>query len=326
MAILKGHLLMFARRTVVLFAFASISAHPVPAVAALGGMGHGGGGHAMGGMMHPMPGGLPPGAFGGMNPIVGPAGRRGGGVVGNGAIGINGLGAVGGGGFYGWGGYAGYGGYGFGGGFGGGFGFAPQIPGPFFAPQFLPWAVDRGMLGGPLPGVGAADVPRPVVRRVHPTSSTKSTQLQTIGDRLFRAGNFKRATERYQQAAAADPDAATPKVRLAQTALVRGQVGEAARLLRDAVYADAGFLTNPVNIRTIYGEPAEFNRQVAKLESKVQADPADRDAWFVLGAELYLSGQVRRAGDVFTRLSNQKMDYPLSEFLDATDPQVPARR
>jgi cytochrome c-type biogenesis protein CcmH/NrfG len=150
---------------------------------------------------------------------------------------------------------------------------------------------------------------------------TRAAQLMTLGDRLFRAGNLKKAEERYQQALRVLPDQATPYLRLAQVALARGTYSVAANRLREAETAQPGWLVNATDVQAIYGEPAEFARQIARLESYVQAHPDDREAWLVLGAEWFLSGRTARAADVFQRLNdpNRKPDVALAAFLDASN-------
>lgn len=177
------------------------------------------------------------------------------------------------------------------------------------------------------PAAGAAPMPAPVARparvvpvRARRSDPAKAEQLVTIGDRLFRAGNVKKASERFEQAARAAPDAASPRVRLAQVALVRNQFSEAAQQLRDAVAADPTWLTRAPNIESLYAEPADFQRQISKLESRVLTEPGDRDAWLVLGAQLFLSGQTRRSSDVFLRLTDRKPDPALAAFLEASTP------
>jgi len=141
-----------------------------------------------------------------------------------------------------------------------------------------------------------------------------------IGDRLFRAGNTRRAAERYEQAARADANSAAPLVRLAQTALLHGRYTEAANRFREALTADPGWLAKATDIESIYGEPGDFANQIAKLESHLQANPGDRDAWLVLGAQWFLSGRTRKAADIFLRLSDRRPDPTLGAFLDATTP------
>lgn len=176
--------------------------------------------------------------------------------------------------------------------------------------------VDPGALGGPMPAA-APQVAAPVPAKPRRVDPGKGAQFVTIGDRLFRAKNFQKAGERYEQAVRANPSAAPPRVRLSQVALVRGRFADAAAFLREAVAAEPGWLAKAPDIQSIYAEPSDFARQIARLESRVLVEPGDRDAWLVLGAELYFSGQTRRASDVFLRLTDRKPDATLAAFLDA---------
>ena len=208
---------------------------------------------------------------------------------------------------------------------------------PFgYFPPFLmmapPMPQGGGLLAGPMPPPGLlANQPFPPVVEAKPRrpDPPRAAQLVTLGDRNFRAGNVHRAAERYTQAISADSTAAAPRVRMAQIALNRGHFAEAAAHYRDATVAEPGWLIHAPDIQAIYaerqlGEPADFARQIAKLETHLQGDPHDRDAWFVLGAQWYLSGQTRRAADVFLRLTDRKPDTALAAFLDASTPRRPA--
>jgi hypothetical protein len=141
-----------------------------------------------------------------------------------------------------------------------------------------------------------------------------------FGDRLFRAGNIKKAEERYLQAARLDTASATPLVRLAEIALVREQYAEAARRIRAAEQAQPGWILTAPDIQALYGEPSDFARYLGRLESHLQVHPDDRDAWLVLGAQCYLSGRTGRAADIFQRLNDPKRqpDMALAAFLLAT--------
>ena len=151
--------------------------------------------------------------------------------------------------------------------------------------------------------------------------SEKGVQLITLGDRLFRAGNLRRASERFVQARNLDLHSATPMVRLAQLAIVRGQYAEAANLFREAQATDPGWLANAPDIQAIYGEPADFAAPLARLETHLQVNPNDRDGWLVLGAQWYLSGRTRRAADIFLRLTDRAAEPTLAAFLDAVSPR-----
>jgi tetratricopeptide (TPR) repeat protein len=162
--------------------------------------------------------------------------------------------------------------------------------------------------------------------RAKSADPARAAQLLVVGDRLLRAGNLKKAEERYLQAMRHAPDLAAPRVRLAQVAIARANYSEAASRLREAETAEPGWIINAPDIQGIYGEPTEFTKQIARLESHVQTHPEDRDAWLVLGAEWFLSGRTAKAADVFKRINDpaRKSDVALSAFLDASN--QPARR
>ena len=187
---------------------------------------------------------------------------------------------------------------------------APAGMGPLLNPAPLPQG--GGMLAGPMPPPGLNlgwPVPAPLdPAKARKPDPSRAAQLVTLGDRNFRAGNLHREAERYTQAVSADPSAAMPRVRMAQVAVNRGQYAEAANHYRDAMVAEPGWLIHAPDVQAIYGEPADFAKQIARLETHLQADPQDRDGWFVLGAQWYLSGQTRKAADVFLRLTDRKAD------------------
>ncbi len=211
-------------------------------------------------------------------------------------------------------------------------GFVP--PFPAMMPPFMP--TQGPLLPPPIPGMFVpqrrANVRPANFRHGDPV---RAGQLITLGDRLFRAGNLKKAEDRFQQAARTAPDLAGPRVRLAQVALARGEYAVAANRLRDAETAEPGWIITAPDIQSIYGEPAEFSRSLARLESHLQVHPDDRDAWLVLGAQWFLTGRTAKAADVFKRLNdpNHKPDVALAAFLDASNqtednpakPPMPAR-
>jgi len=178
------------------------------------------------------------------------------------------------------------------------------------------------LLPPPPPGV----MPMQPPMKVRPANlkhgdPARAGQLITLGDRLFRANNLKKAEERYQQAVRAAPDLAAPRVRLAQIALARNNYTEAANRLRDAETAEPGWIVTAPDLQALYGEPSEFSRTVGRIETHLQTNPDDRDAWLVLGAQWFLSGRTAKAADVFKRLNDpaRKPDIALAAFLDASN-------
>lgn len=206
-------------------------------------------------------------------------------------------------------------------------GFAPFL-GPAFPQGIAPFANGGGMGGGlnlPMPPPGLIDPAAPALRPRR-SNPARSRELTEIGDRSFRGHNTKRAEEKYNLAIKADPTSPTPHVHLAQVSLARGNYSAAADHLRDAVTVagDGTWLVNAPDIQAIFGEPADFAKQLARLETHLQANPNDRDAWFVLGAETYLSGRTRQAFDVFQRLTDRRTDEALTAFIDASRPRPAA--
>jgi hypothetical protein len=242
------------------------------------------------------------------------------------------------------GGHGGHGGHfgtahrGFGGGWGGFFGFgvggfyypyAPVLfigPGGFMPPypaMMPPPMAQPGPLLPPPPmgmmPLQPALQPRPVT--VKGSDQARAAQLITLGDRMFRAGNLKKAEDRYEQAVRAAPDLAAPRVRQAQIALARANYTEAANRLRDAETAEPGWIITAPDIQSLYGEPSEFSRTIGRIETHLQLNPDDRDAWLILGAEWFLSGRTAKAANVFKRLNDpaRKPDNALAAFLDASN-------
>jgi tetratricopeptide (TPR) repeat protein len=158
----------------------------------------------------------------------------------------------------------------------------------------------------------------PASSRSRRADRERAEERLKVGDRLFRAGELVRAAERYEQSIEADPSSAAPFVRLSQIALARGRYAEAADRLREAQAAQPGWMARREDPQNLFGDPAKFAAVVARLESHLQAHPDDRDAWMVLGAEMFLSGRAQRAADIFLRLTDRAPDATLAGFLQAT--------
>jgi hypothetical protein len=193
---------------------------------------------------------------------------------------------------------------------------------PVVVPVSIPRPTfDRGPVA-PSPPPGLIRRARPVKPAAKPRQGdpARAAKLLTLGDRMFRIDDWKRAEDRYEQAARVDPDAAAPRVRLAQVAIARERYREAADRLREAEAAQPGWIATARDVEALYAEPADFAERIAKLQSHLHAHPGDRDAWLVLGAQWFLSGREGQAADVFRRLDDphRRPDAVLTAFLDAT--------
>lgn len=205
-----------------------------------------------------------------------------------------------------------------------GLGFRPVIVLPAASPRptFDPGPV------APLPPPGLIRQARQArqVVKARQGDPARASQLLTLGDRMFRIDDWKRAEDRYRQAARLDPDSAAPRVRLAQIAIARERYHEAADRLREAETVQPGWIATARDVQAIYAEPADFAECITKLQSHLHAHPGDRDAWLVLGAQWFLSGRAGQAADVFHRLDDphRRPDVALAAFLDATkQPRAP---
>jgi tetratricopeptide (TPR) repeat protein len=197
------------------------------------------------------------------------------------------------------------------------------VPVPFVVPQpiYYPDPVFIAPPGSGIanpPGLAAPAAPAAPANPVKRRDPARAAELTTIGDRLFRAGNLPRATERYEQAIKADPQAATPRARLSQIAVRRGHYAEAADRLREAITVDPNWLPRAPDVQALYKEPVEFARELAKIEAHLQGHPGDRDAWLVLGAQWFFSGRTQKAADAFLRLTDRQPDETLAAFLGAS--------
>jgi len=192
--------------------------------------------------------------------------------------------------------------------------------------QILPVPVPvqgRGGLMLPMPPRRFAE---PVAARPRRSNPARAREQLELGDRSFRGGNTKRAEERYLLALKADPDTPLAHVHLAQVSVVRKDYARAADQIRSATETAQGsaWLANAPDIQAMFAEPGDFTRHLTRIESHFQTHPGDRDAWFVLGVEWYLSGRTQQAADAFRRLSDRRPDQALAAFLDAASPRQPA--
>lgn len=202
------------------------------------------------------------------------------------------------------------------------------LPGPYGPPFGYPMEPMFGlppqlpMMPDPPRQLQANQAAQPQQARARPVrraaNRDRSTELLTIGDRNFRAGDHRRAEQRYEQALDRFPFSAAPRLRMAQVAILREDYRAAADWLREATTAEATWLDRPENVQAIFAEPADFHDALATLEAHLQATPEDRDAWLVLGTELLLSDRADRAADIFLRLADRPPDPTLAALMLAS--------
>ena len=168
----------------------------------------------------------------------------------------------------------------------------PGMPG--FNP--IPVAIGRGPAAPPPPpGIWRAGVADQEVNKNKRKDPARAVQLTTFGDRLFRAGNLKKAEERYHQALKAASNKAAPYLRLEQVAWSREAITPRppTGFVMPRPPNPAGCAIAP-DVQSLYAEPAEFSRHVTRLESYLQIASRRPRRLAGPGAQWFLSGRTGR--------------------------------
>ena len=110
------------------------------------------------------------------------------------------------------------------------------------------------------------------------------------GRTQFAAGQYRRAAERFKEALDAEPEAVRHFL-LAQAKFAQKRYAEAAQEVRNGLRAHPDWPGKPFDVRTLYGVEADFVGQLGMLAGEVKANPADADALFLFGYELFAAGR-----------------------------------
>lgn len=149
------------------------------------------------------------------------------------------------------------------------------------------------------------------VRVEEPEADPKreSARLMKLGRASFAAGDFGRAAEYFERAATADPGEALPYFLQAQAHFASGQYADAAARIRNGLARDPtwpGATFSPVELYG--GRPELFTKHLADLKKALTDNPRQVALEFVLGYQLWFSGEKVEADRLFraaeTRLPN----------------------
>ena len=163
-------------------------------------------------------------------------------------------------------------------------------------PQRLEPVVPRGR---------AIDVPEQLVEQLaaprRPTLADRAqaARLEGAGDRMFRAGHFSRAVERYRQTLdrAADNDEA--KFKLGAALVAASQYDEGGQVLREALHRRPDWPHVPHDLRALFPDDAAIRRVLDNLERESRRPAADPDVPFLRGYFLYFTGDREAAAAIF---------------------------
>ena len=138
-----------------------------------------------------------------------------------------------------------------------------------------------------------------------------------LGVRQFQNGSFRKAAEQFEDSAENAGDDPTPSFFLAQSRFAVGDWAGAARAVRQGLQTNPDWVELGFDLRQLYGREDRFQSQLTELAAHLKQTPLDRDALFLLGFELFFSGQKDRAQVIFERVARLESDDKyLKPFFD----------
>jgi len=167
----------------------------------------------------------------------------------------------------------------------------PRVPPRFVQPTVAPG--------------GTTDIPERLIddligkRRPSLAQRAQAARLDGAGDRMFQAGHFARAAERYQQALGQTPDNDEAKFKRGAALVAAGQYGEAGRVLREALRDRPDWPYVPHDLRAIFPDDAAVAGVLEKLDRESRRPDADNDTAFLRAYVLYFTGQRAAAEAIF---------------------------
>ena len=151
-----------------------------------------------------------------------------------------------------------------------------------------------------------------------PLTEAISGSLVGEGNAAFAAGKYDDARRMYVRAVLADERDGYAKLLYAVANFALGDYELAATALRRALLTTPQLIDNPVDVRTLYTDPAALDAQLAALEAYVDARAADHEAMLLFGYLLFSRGVADRAASLFERLAAaDPSDSPVSLLRDA---------
>ena len=142
----------------------------------------------------------------------------------------------------------------------------------------------------------------PVVARGPLSPLEEAIQYVDLGDFYFREGRYGEAAKAYANARKLAPEDATIHFVLADAVFAGGDYHFAAFLIIEALRLDPELAYAETDKRLLYGDIADFERQMKTLEKYVAEKPYDAMAHLVLGYNLKFSGKPMQALAQFQRV------------------------
>jgi hypothetical protein len=125
-----------------------------------------------------------------------------------------------------------------------------------------------------------------------------ASEYLTLGDRAFQDARYSDAVYAYGRAAEIDPTNALVQLILSDALFATGDYHYCAFALRKALEIDPSLIDSVVDKHSFYGDPTEFDRQLALLERYVQDHFVDDDARLVLAANYLFANRPAQSADL----------------------------
>jgi tetratricopeptide (TPR) repeat protein len=136
------------------------------------------------------------------------------------------------------------------------------------------------------------------------TSNRAVSEYLALGDKSFREARYNDAVLSYAKAVEASPNDGVLHLVFADALFAAGEYHFAASALRRALELDPKLLNSVVDKRGFYGDPTDFDRQLAQLEKFLETHFADDDARLVLGANYLFAGRAAQAAEFLENSSS----------------------
>lgn len=174
---------------------------------------------------------------------------------------------------------------------------------------------------GKAPPAAVANAPSPrvvdpnAVQRVKVTQQRIDTNMKA-GQRLFEKGSFSAAADRFEQAAALSPTDSKALFYSAQAYISAEKYDKASAAITRGLAADPNWPSKPTDMRLLYSNKTEHLKVMGEIARRIKANPNDTDALFLLGFQLFSSGETEKARLIFEKLAKQSPgDARLQPFL-----------
>jgi hypothetical protein len=144
----------------------------------------------------------------------------------------------------------------------------------------------------------------------------EAARLVALGRAAFAEGQYGRAAEQFERAIAADPKHAPAHFLKAQAAFAAGRYTDAVNAIRAGLELDPAWPAGAFDPKEPYGAKADaFAAHLAELRRAAAANPGEPALEFLLGAQLWFTGEKAEARKWFDAAAKKLPDPgPLGLF------------